>query len=123
MSPSIHDFHDDPRNADIRIWINGQLKPRAEATVSVFDSGFVLGDGVWEGLRVSEGQPGRCRANGMPRTTPARIARGVLHARAMRRTAQRRNDAAATRHERALGPARPTRARGAYRGPGQGWQG
>ncbi|WP_374431314.1 aminotransferase class IV [Ideonella dechloratans] len=57
MSQSIHDFHDDPRNADIRIWINGQLKTRAEATVSVFDSGFVLGDGVWEGLRVVGGHP------------------------------------------------------------------
>ncbi|KAB8164898.1 aminotransferase class IV [Lysobacter maris] len=57
MSNSIHDFHDDPRNADIRIWINGQLKPRAEATVSVFDSGFVLGDGVWEGLRMVGGHP------------------------------------------------------------------
>lgn len=57
MSQSIHDFHDDPRNADIRIWINGALKPRAEATVSVFDSGFVLGDGVWEGLRVVGGHP------------------------------------------------------------------
>ena len=57
MSQSIHDFHDDPRNADIRIWINGQLKTRAEATVSVFDSGFVLGDGVWEGLRVVDGHP------------------------------------------------------------------
>jgi len=57
MAQSIHDFHDDPRNADIRIWINGRLLPRAEATVSVFDSGFVLGDGVWEGLRVVQGQP------------------------------------------------------------------
>jgi branched-chain amino acid aminotransferase len=57
MAQSIHDFHDDPRNADIRIWINGVLKPRAEATVSVFDSGFVLGDGVWEGLRVAGGHP------------------------------------------------------------------
>lgn len=57
MSQSIHDFHDDPRNADIRIWINGALKPRAEAMVSVFDSGFVLGDGVWEGLRISAGHP------------------------------------------------------------------
>ena len=57
MSQSIHDFHDDPRNADIRIWINGALKSRAEATVSVFDSGFVLGDGVWEGLRVAGGHP------------------------------------------------------------------
>ncbi len=57
MSQSIHDFHDDPRNAGIQIWINGVLKPRAQATVSVFDSGFVLGDGVWEGLRVVGGHP------------------------------------------------------------------
>ena len=57
MAQSIHDFHDDPRNAGIRIWINGSLKPRAEAVVSVFDSGFVLGDGVWEGLRVAGGHP------------------------------------------------------------------
>jgi branched-chain amino acid aminotransferase len=57
MAQSIHDFHDDPRNARIRIWVNGELKPRAEATVSVFDSGFVLGDGVWEGLRVVDGHP------------------------------------------------------------------
>ena len=57
MSTSIHDFHDDVRNADIRVWVNGSLKPRAEATVSVFDSGFVLGDGVWEGFRVVAGQP------------------------------------------------------------------
>jgi branched-chain amino acid aminotransferase len=55
MSQSIHDFHDDPRNAGIRIWINGSLKSRVDATVSVFDSGFVLGDGVWEGLRVVGG--------------------------------------------------------------------
>lgn len=48
---------DDARNADIRIWINGTLKPRAEATVSVFDSGFVLGDGIWEGFRVVGGHP------------------------------------------------------------------
>ncbi|MEK8032682.1 aminotransferase class IV [Ideonella sp. DXS29W] len=57
MSQSIHDFHDDPRNADIRIWVNGELKSRVDATVSVFDSGFVLGDGVWEGLRVVGGHP------------------------------------------------------------------
>ncbi len=57
MSQSIQDFHDDPRNAGILIWINGTLKPRAEAMVSVFDSGFVLGDGVWEGLRVLGGHP------------------------------------------------------------------
>jgi branched-chain amino acid aminotransferase len=57
MAQSIHDFHDDARNAGIRIWVNGVLKPRAEAVVSVFDSGFVLGDGVWEGLRVVGGHP------------------------------------------------------------------
>jgi branched-chain amino acid aminotransferase len=57
MAQSIHEFHDDPRNADIRIWVNGQLKHRNEAVVSVFDSGFVLGDGVWEGLRIVDGHP------------------------------------------------------------------
>ena len=57
MAQSIQDFHDDPRNDDIRIWVNGALKPRHEAVVSVFDSGFVLGDGVWEGLRVYDGRP------------------------------------------------------------------
>lgn len=57
MAQSIHEFADDPRNRDIRIYVNGEMKPRAEAVVSVFDSGFVLGDGVWEGLRVVDGQP------------------------------------------------------------------
>jgi branched-chain amino acid aminotransferase len=57
VAQSIHDFHDDPRNAGIRIWVNGALKRRGEAVVSVFDSGFVLGDGVWEGLRVVGGHP------------------------------------------------------------------
>ncbi|MEO0883552.1 MAG: aminotransferase class IV [Pseudomonadota bacterium] len=51
----VHDYQDDPRNADILISINGELKHRSEATVSVFDSGFLLGDGVWEGLRVKDG--------------------------------------------------------------------
>ena len=55
MAPSIHDVSD-PRNASILISVNGELKPRAEAMVSVFDSGFVLGDGVWEGLRVHRGR-------------------------------------------------------------------
>lgn len=50
-----HEHADDPRNAGILIDINGTLYPRAEARVSVFDSGFVLGDGVWEGLRVEDG--------------------------------------------------------------------
>src|SRR4051795_7041613 len=57
MPSGAHDHADDPRNADVRIWVNGELKPRAEAVVSVFDSGFVLGDGVWEGLRVHDGHP------------------------------------------------------------------
>jgi branched-chain amino acid aminotransferase len=57
MAKGTHDHGDDPRNDEILIWVNGDLKPRAEAVVSVFDSGFVLGDGVWEGLRVSGGHP------------------------------------------------------------------
>lgn len=52
---STHEFIDDPRNATILISVNGELKPRAEAVVSVFDSGFILGDGVWEGLRLIDG--------------------------------------------------------------------
>jgi branched-chain amino acid aminotransferase len=51
MAQSMHDVSD-PRNAAILISVNGELKARAEAVVSVFDSGFMLGDGVWEGLRV-----------------------------------------------------------------------
>ncbi len=50
-----HEYRDDPRNADIVIDINGEYFKRNEAKVSVFDSGFVLGDGVWEGLRVHNG--------------------------------------------------------------------
>ena len=52
---AMHDVSD-PRNASILINVNGELKPRAEAVVSVFDSGFMLGDGVWEGLRVHKGR-------------------------------------------------------------------
>jgi len=55
MAQSMHDVSD-PRNASILISVNGELKPRAEAVVSVFDSGFMLGDGVWEGLRVHKGK-------------------------------------------------------------------
>jgi branched-chain amino acid aminotransferase len=51
-----HHHADDPRNRDILIYVNGQLHPRASASVSVFDSGFILGDGVWEGLRVHHGR-------------------------------------------------------------------
>ncbi len=55
MAKSMHDVSD-PRNAAILINVNGELKQRAEAVVSVFDSGFMLGDGVWEGLRVHKGR-------------------------------------------------------------------
>jgi branched-chain amino acid aminotransferase len=55
MTQSMHDVSD-PRNASILINVNGELKPRSEAVVSVFDSGFMLGDGVWEGLRVQNGK-------------------------------------------------------------------
>ncbi len=50
-----HEYHDDPRNQSILIDINGELFPRNQAMVSVFDSGFILGDGIWEGLRVHRG--------------------------------------------------------------------
>ncbi len=56
MAHGTHDFTPDPRNQSILINVNGDLIPRAEATVSVFDSGFMLGDGVWEGLRVHHGK-------------------------------------------------------------------
>jgi branched-chain amino acid aminotransferase len=55
MAQSLHDVSD-PRNASVLINVNGELKPRAEAVVSVFDSGFMLGDGVWEGMRVHDGR-------------------------------------------------------------------
>ena len=51
-----HEAEADPRNADIKIWLNGELVHRDEAKVSVFDSGFMLGDGVWEGLRLHGGR-------------------------------------------------------------------
>jgi len=57
MAHGTHDHADDPRNAEILVWVNGELLPRDRAVVSVFDSGFVLGDGVWEGLRVRRGHP------------------------------------------------------------------
>jgi branched-chain amino acid aminotransferase len=53
----VHEYEDDPRNDDVLVYVNGALERRADAVVSVFDSGFVLGDGVWEGLRVHGGHP------------------------------------------------------------------
>lgn len=56
MAQGTHDFAPDSRNGAVLINVNGALVPRAEATISVFDSGFMLGDGVWEGLRVHSGK-------------------------------------------------------------------
>lgn len=56
MAQGTHDHQVDPRNENILININGDLFPRAEAKVSVFDSGYILGDGVWEGLRLHKGK-------------------------------------------------------------------
>ena len=50
-----HQAEEDARNESIRIWLNGKIVPKAEALVSVYDSGFMLGDGVWEGLRLYNG--------------------------------------------------------------------
>ena len=47
-----HQAAEDERNNDILIYVDGKIVPKAEAVVSVFDSGFMLGDGVWEGLRL-----------------------------------------------------------------------
>ena len=50
------DYAADPRNEGVLVYVNGELVPRAEARVSVFDAGFALGDGVWEGLRLHKGR-------------------------------------------------------------------
>jgi branched-chain amino acid aminotransferase len=53
---STHQAAEDARNDQILIWVDGTLKPKAQATVSVYDSGFMLGDGVWEGIRLYNGK-------------------------------------------------------------------
>ncbi|TCK99830.1 branched-chain amino acid aminotransferase [Shimia isoporae] len=50
-----HQAAEDARNEEILIWLNGRVVPKSEAVVSVYDSGFMLGDGVWEGLRLYDG--------------------------------------------------------------------
>ena len=50
-----HSYIDDSRNNDVQIYINGEYFTRRDAKVSVFDSGFLLGDGVWEGVRLNNG--------------------------------------------------------------------
>ena len=51
-----HEYEDDPRNETVIISVNGKLLPRNEAMVSVFDAGFLLGDGVWESFRLHHGK-------------------------------------------------------------------
>lgn len=56
MAKGTHEALPDERNSDIFIYINGVFYPRAEAKISVFDSGYLVGDGVWEGIRLHNGQ-------------------------------------------------------------------
>ena len=56
QSTSTHDADRDSRNDDLKIYVNGQIVHRSQAVVSVYDSGFMLGDGVWEGLRLYNGK-------------------------------------------------------------------
>ncbi len=53
---STHSAVEDPRNAEVQIYINGEFFPRDEAKISVFDSGYLVGDGVWDGMRLHEGK-------------------------------------------------------------------
>ena len=55
MARGTHDSIEDDRNESILIYVNGELVPRNEAKISVFDSGYLVGDGVWEGLRLHKG--------------------------------------------------------------------
>jgi branched-chain amino acid aminotransferase len=50
------DYAADPRNETVKVFVNGDLVPRDQARVSIFDAGFVLGDGVWEGVRLHRGR-------------------------------------------------------------------
>ena len=59
MSADRHTTHDaeaDARNRDVRLYVNGEIVHRDDAKVSVYDSGFMLGDGMWEGLRLYNGR-------------------------------------------------------------------
>jgi branched-chain amino acid aminotransferase len=60
---STHDAEADPRNADLKIYLNGDIVHRDQAKVSVYDSGFLLGDGVWEGIRLHNGKWAFLRAH------------------------------------------------------------
>src|SRR5271165_3251543 len=56
LMPGSQDYAKDLRNERLLVYVNGALVPRAEATVSIFDAGFTMGDGVWEGLRLHRGR-------------------------------------------------------------------
>lgn len=55
MVAGSQDIAEDPRNAGVLVWLNGRLVPRDQAVVSVFDGGYIAGDGVWEGMRLHGG--------------------------------------------------------------------
>ncbi len=56
LSVTTHQAEEDVRNEQLKIYVNGKIVPKLEAKISVFDSGFMLGDGVWEGLRLYSGK-------------------------------------------------------------------
>ena len=56
MVAGSQDIAEDSRNAGVLVWLNGRLVPRDQAVVSVFDGGYIAGDGVWEGLRLHGGR-------------------------------------------------------------------
>ena len=56
MRRGTHQYLEDSRNENVMIYINGEIISRPEAKISVFDSGFLLGDGVWEGIRLHNGK-------------------------------------------------------------------
>ncbi len=53
---NVHQAEEDARNERVLIFVNGDLLPRDQAKISVYDSGFILGDGIWEGLRLHNGR-------------------------------------------------------------------
>ena len=56
MTTGTHEYLEDARNENVLIYVDGEIVPRSDAKVSVFDSGFLLGDGVWEGIRLHKGK-------------------------------------------------------------------
>ncbi|MFT6967212.1 MAG: branched-chain amino acid aminotransferase [Marivirga sp.] len=56
MTHGTHNALPDKRNESIKIYVNGEFLPRQEAKISVFDSGYLVGDGIWEGIRLHHGK-------------------------------------------------------------------